>query len=90
MEFHENTNLHVILVIWMKIYIIPTLSQSGFPGIRRMHETLQITRPNWCFWSAESHFRENDGVLAEIELLTKIIFCAKSSDERKTGIQHNE
>ena len=75
------------LVDFMKIHIIIIFSQSGIPGIRRLHETLQITRPNWCFWSPESPFLRNSSFFAKFQLSTQHALRAKSANERKTGIR---
>ena len=85
MKFINITNFHDF-DDFKQIHIIPTFPQSGIPGIRRMHETLQITMPNLCFWSPKLPFSRNSSFFAEIQLSPKKIFCAKSSDERKTGI----
>ena len=77
MKIHKITNFHEFLMIFMKIHIISTFSQSGNPGIRRMHETLQIPRPNWCFWSPKSPFSRNSSFFVKIQLSPKKIFCAK-------------
>ena len=67
-------------------FIIPVILRDGNWRNRRIHETVWITAPNWCFLSPEPPFSWNSAFSRNSHFSAQKRFARKSIPERETAL----